>query len=87
MTAASPSQWFRTAKNQDVSTVSFARPFARLFTPLTKSLSSQSLLHLRAPAHSFVRSFTLSRTRERVNGKMFQIDLVLSHSASAEPRP
>ena len=68
-------KWFRTARNQDVSTGPLARPFACL---LTRPLTPHCSFHSRTPLRSFVCSLTHSRARGKVNDSMYQNDLVLS---------
>ena len=58
--ACQRAQWFRTAKNRDVSSGTLARPFACLLAPLTHLLAPHCSLRLRAPRRSFVRSLTHS---------------------------
>ena len=45
--------WFRTAKNQDVSTGLLACPFARSLAPLTHLLALHCLLRSRTPLRPF----------------------------------
>ena len=59
-------QWFRTIKNQDVSTKPLARPFAHSLGPLTDLLSLPCLLRSRASLRSFVCSLTHSRACGKV---------------------
>ena len=90
--------WFRTATNRDVSagrwaTCSSVRSFPRIAhslacSALLASLTrSAALNHSLRCIHSLTRSLTHSRAREKVNDKMSQIDLVLSHSAAVFRRP
>ena len=70
--SASP-LWSRTVKNIDCSTGPLARPFARLLTPLTRSLAPDCLLRSRPPLRSLVRSLALfahSLARGNVNDWM-----------------
>ena len=75
-------QWFRTAKNQDVSTGPLACPFARSLAPLTHSLALHCLLCMRPLIHSFI-CFLAHALSPQLWGKMSQNDLVLSHSGYA----
>ena len=54
------SQWPRSIKNSDVSTGPLARPFARSFAPLSRSLAPHYSLRSRTPLHSFVSSLVYS---------------------------
>ena len=49
-------QWFRTAKNPDVSTGPLARPFDCSLAPLTRSLAPDCSLCSRPPLHLLVCS-------------------------------
>ena len=57
-------QWFRAAKNWDISTGPIARPFARSF-PLTPLLAPRFSLRLPAPLRSCVRSLDHSPSCSR----------------------
>ena len=62
--------WFRSAKNQDVSTGPLARPFARSLAPLAHSLAPDCSLRSRPPLRSLIRSlahFAHSLARGKVN--------------------
>ena len=79
-------QWFRSAKNQNVSTGPLACPFARSLAPLTHSLAPPCLLRSRIPLRSFVCSlahFIHSQARGKVYNLMSQYHLVLTHSEVA----
>ena len=70
-------QWFRTAKNWDVST----GPITRLLAPLTHLLAPHCSLCLCSLLCSFVPSLAHSLIPELVEKSMSQNGLVLSHSA------
>ena len=77
-------QWFRSAKNQDVSTGLLACPFACA----AHSFACSTLLALLARSAALIRSlarFAHSLARGKVNDWMSQNYLVLSHSAPVSP--
>ena len=53
-------QWFRTAKNYDVSTGPFAQPFVRSHASFTHSIALHHSLCWGAPLRSFIRSLAHS---------------------------
>ena len=74
--------WFRTAMNRDMCKGLFARLFARKAHAFACCLLCSS-----TPMSSFIYSLTHSQTHGRVDDKMSQNDLVLSHSALVDGAP
>ena len=78
-------QWFRAAKNRDVSTEPHAcsvHSFARTTHSFAYSKLLASLARSSALIHLLARSLTNSRACGKVHDSMSQNDLIMSHSAN-----